>query len=174
MTLRGRPRLIVLTGPVCAGKTTLAALLAEALDGQTLAARAVIERASGADTRAALQSSGAELERESDGQWLAAAAVSYGQRPLIVDAAKTEAQLKGLIELQEATQTIYLDASEKICRERYSQRNDPVDQGQGFDELMQGELAEQPGLKRLADVVIDTGGRSPEEVGEAALAVLLP
>jgi shikimate kinase len=164
----GPQRIIALAGPVCAGKTTLAHALAEHLGASVLAARKIIMEELDADDRAALQEAGRTLERRTQGRWLAEAAIRMDAEQLVVDAARTPAQAQGLLNVGPSTKLIYLAASEDTCRRRFFERNDPVDTGIDFDEMLAGELPLLPELRQLADLAIETDELAAQEVAAGA------
>jgi RNase adaptor protein for sRNA GlmZ degradation len=127
----------------------------------------------GGNDRAALQEAGRTLERDTDGRWLADAAAGMDAKQLIVDAARTPAQAQSLLDAGSDTVLIYLAASEEACRRRYAEREDPVDAGIDFDQMLQGELPLQPELRTLAHCAIETDNLQAEQVVEYAMRFLV-
>ncbi len=164
--------LIVLVGPVCAGKTTLALGLSTALEAEVVSAREVIRETLPGDDRADLQASGRELERRTGGHWLSEAAARIGDRPAIVDAARTAAQVQALVNMPRQVHTIYLAASEQSCRRRFQTRDDPADSFQSFDQLIAGELPLRRELREMTDLVVETDGLGVKEVRDVVLRYL--
>jgi adenylosuccinate synthase len=144
---------IVLSGALCAGKTTLAHDLEAQLGARSLSARSVLIQLTAAGDRAELQEAGREVETRTGGRWLAAAAVEAESkgRPLVVDAARTAAQLQGLYTAFAGVTHIHLHAAPKERERRYGLRRDPVDAQMSFQQVSADQL------ERLAD---DLGPRS--------------
>lgn len=151
--------LIVLSGPVCAGKTTLANALERCLDAQVVRARDVIREHTRGQTRRSLQLAGAELELATGGAWLASAArkVAVGEGVAVVDAVRTRVQMVSLRALPVATVHVSLHASWDARRARYAARQHPADAGLSFVEAVTGEdELEIEGLARVSDLKVDT------------------
>ena len=123
------PTLIVLSGAVCAGKSTLARGLAADGAGVTLTTRALIARELGAEParveRGRLQEEGDRLDAESGGKWIAAAAAelldSAATGLVVVDAVRKEPQLEALAALSPLLH-VHLSASETDLGRRYRAR----------------------------------------------------
>jgi cytidylate kinase len=165
-----KPSDIVLAGPLCAGKSTVAHLL-EARGWHEVAAReAIAARAGGRDlARDELAALGARLERESSGAWLAEAAVVVS-RPVVVDAARTAAQIRHCRDVLTDGIVVFLSAARSERRRRWSARGATADALADFDALDGSELErEAAGLGPLADLVIDTTAQPVATVVAAVL-----
>ena len=164
-------KLLVLSGPLCAGKTTLSGQLAGA-GARVVSARAILTASHPGLTRQGLQEAGAEMERRTRGAWLADAVGQLDRDdPLtVVDSVRTAAQAQALHALSVESLHVHLTASLEERRQRYENRLDPVDAQQSFDTALAGEL-EGPisELEALADASIETDGRRPEDVAAEAM-----
>jgi adenylosuccinate synthase len=165
--------LIILIGPVCAGKTTLALGLSTALGADVVSARGVIKKVLPGRNRTDLQTSGRELERRTGGHWLADAIGRIVGRSVVVDAARTVGQVQALIEMSSQVRIIYLEASEQSRRQRFQTRDDPADSFQSFDQLIASELPLGRELKDMSDLVVETDGLAVDKVREVVLAYLV-
>lgn len=147
---------VVLTGPSCAGKSTLATKLMKA-GWHVVTARTVIVRADpqGQSNREALQRRGAQLEQERPGRWLMEAAIE-ASRPVVVDAARTTAQVAAARELLPGCLVVHVRADESVRRSRFVGRADPSDLGVEFDTLRVSPIErEAESLAHMADLVLD-------------------
>lgn len=128
-------RSVVLAGPACSGKSTVARLLADSCGAQLATARSALEVASGAAslTRAQLVEVGERLEREHGGRWLVEAVNATARGATVVDAARTVAQLAALKRWRTSALTVFLDAAVDVRRRRFEARAPGGDMS--FDEL---------------------------------------
>jgi cytidylate kinase len=165
---------IVLCGPLCAGKTTLAAGLSGRGLTQVTAIDAIEAQAGRSGlSRAELQRIGRELEASSPGRWLAEAA-ARATLPVVLDAARTADQVGAARHLLGGV-VVHLTASPDTRRDRFERRR-PVRRSDAvacFDDLAASPLelgAEKMGA--IADLAIDTENLTVEETLEAVLARL--
>lgn len=120
-------------------------------------------------TRGSLQRLGIRLEAERPGRWLIEAAVA-SPRPVVVDAAKTKAQVEVARALLHACLVVHLKAPARVRRSRFESRADPTDLGVGFADLRaSGIEKEAEALWQLADVVVDSR-QSPAALLELVVA----
>jgi adenylosuccinate synthase len=160
--------MVVISGPLCAGKTTLAVGLGEKLPAPVLKARTVIERSGGEHSRIELQVVGEELERSTGGRWLADAAVAIAAEHLVIDSARTAAQIAALRDAADSV-VIYLTAAKAERRRRFNLRRDAVDASADFDRVLLGEPSGVPALAEQADLVLETDTMAMEEIQREAL-----
>jgi cytidylate kinase len=165
---------VVLCGPMCAGKTTLGRTLADTTGASLVTARGAIERIGGrgALDRAELVRLGAKLEAERPGAWLAeavAADAPHGTR-VIVDAARTAAQIEALAARPGPHLTIYLEAASGLRAQRFRKRTAGQSGECRFEDVDATPVEQE--VKSLAprcDVVLDTALLEPDAVAAAAL-----
>jgi hypothetical protein len=159
-------RLIVFAGPLCAGKTTLAGRVAEALGVPCISARAFLLGRFGPAGRSDLQARGAELEAQTAGAWLVEAVrvVRPVAPALVLDAARTASQVDALRQLGVVTDVFYITADEDERARRFAARCDDVDVGLLFARASQGDPPAGGELARRACATIDTTGRGTDEV----------
>ena len=161
MTGRRAGVVVALAGPVCSGKTTLASALSETLAAEVVSARSLVaqaaEQAGGEVTRESLQEIGRELERSTGGGWLADAAAACRSGRVVIDSARTPAQVRAVRDLPGSALVVYLTASLDERRKRFLQRSDPLDGGRRFEQVLAGELSDSiEEVASIADLVLDT------------------
>lgn len=165
--------IVVLSGPIRSGKTTLAAKLSERFGMKLIKTHDLIKNAySGLSLsgRISLQEYGEKLDRSTRGKWIAnelgkIILADDQDSAFIVDSARIPQQVDAIrLAFRPATH-IHLTASEEELRKRYEKRaaieNDPV----SYDEAKKNKT--ERGVERLAkiaDIVIDTGRCTDEDV----------
>jgi adenylosuccinate synthase len=178
-------RVLVISGPVGAGKTTLAQGLAKRHGALRVSTRELLlarlgER--GGDRRS-LQEAGAALDRETGGRWVADSVKEVLQRqegparPLIVDSVRIASQIEALRSaLGSQVVHVHLSAPEQALEARYEQRrsqavSDP--ERTSFEEA-RADATERgvEGLAEVADLVLNTQ-RHPAEAVWVQVASLL-
>lgn len=165
-------RVILLSGPVASGKTTLSDALVSRYRFDRLKTRDVIHEIAGtAAERGPLQEAGERLDRETGGRWVVEALVrsvsQLGENvTVVVDAVRTEAQVEAIRrEFGLRTKHVHLTASDEILARRYRDRSRGVKEFTSYDEVRAN--ATESGIEKLkdiADVVIDTARSSPDDV----------
>lgn len=166
------PPSVVIAGPLCAGKTTLARGL-ESHGWRPVSARRVIAESVGASdlTRSELERVGRALETRQPGNWLASAAVRVGE-PVVVDAVRTLAQLEATRDRLSNCLVVHLRASYGARRKRFEQRvaRGECDDSVEFDAIALTALERDVGrLVALADLVLDTSAHDAREVVSCVL-----
>jgi dephospho-CoA kinase len=163
-----RPATIVLAGPTCAGKTTLAHKLSVALGWPIVSARSAIQTAGGlqAPGRQELVRSGMQLELDNPGHWLVEATdrtVGHGN-PAIIDAARTHAQIEALRGRPPLPRVVYVRADRGTRERRFEEQRDR-EETMSFSDLASSRAEiEAEEVIGLADLRIDTTYASSEEV----------
>lgn len=163
------PPSIVISGPLCAGKTTLAEGLRER-GRKMVSARAVITRLAGQGEldRERLQRYGRQLEAERPGVWLLQAALACGE-PLVLDSVRTNKQAHVARARLPGCRLIHLTAPHEIRRDRFSGRLGVVAE---FDSIAATPLeTEAASVAEIADTVIDTSLHDELETLKLALDV---
>jgi len=172
-------RVVVVSGPICAGKTSLARALQTRFDAEILSARAELLRLSDHSemSRGALLKLGLEIESSTSGKWIADAvrsAVGETTRPLVViDAARTMAQLEGIRSLPLRTQCVHLTSSYAVRRARYASPASDTS-AESFDAVSAHPTETgADDLRRVAELVIDTSHLALETVASIASQFLV-
>ena len=165
-------RIIVLSGHVGSGKTTLASGLVRRFGFCVLKTRDLIKAATGVDAeRGALQHAGERLDRRTGGKWVAAALASEvgmlaEDAVVLVDSIRIGKQLSAIRSAFGARVVhIHLTASENTLATRYAERRSEVAELATYDEVRANATERRVGrLATVADIVIDTERSAPEDV----------
>jgi adenylosuccinate synthase len=159
----GARRIIVLSGQIASGKSTLARGLAKRLEAQVFRTQDLLRDRIGRDaTREEMQKAGAELDRNTNGEWVADALgrMTSGSpmRHIVIDSVRQENQVEGLRRAFGATVThVHLQAPLSALEGRFSQRSDRVGEAKTYAEAASDPIeAVVDQLWRVADVVVDT------------------
>ena len=162
---------IAISGPVCAGKSTLAKGLATARGVRVLTTRLLIarllDRRPDELTRGELQTAGDELDRERGGAWVAEEIGELlVERPglVVIDAVRNADQLAAVRDVA-ATFHVHLSADEATLAARYAERSrsNPQLEFPNFESLRANPTeAQVEELVELADLTIDTSRAKPQ------------
>lgn len=159
------PLIVLLSGPVGSGKTTLATRLVAERRFDRLATRdAILRRLPRTrQTRVDLQAAGEDLDRATQGRWVADEVqqmLEKGGSPtgIVVDAVLIPAQVDAVRALMGHTVVhIHLTAPLGELERRYSQKKASIVETPRYVEVLESKTeAAVPGLADPADLVIDT------------------
>lgn len=176
-----KPRAVVLSGKVCAGKSTLAAQLQSKAGATLIKSKDLIyERLSNTNVGAeAALRAGKRLDRDTGGRWIADALNRRLMNDekfdfLVVDAVRIPEQVHFLRQSGWAVTHVHLDAGEDALTKRHraltseNAASTYAEYSKRWSERQAKELA------KLADVVIDTDRCSAEDVFARVVARLQP
>jgi adenylosuccinate synthase len=166
---------VVVSGPVAGGKSSLARALAARFDGVRLSTRELLmpRLAPGeAPTREALQRLGAELDAATEGRWvvdrLSRRIFQAPERLVVIDSARIADQINGLRQaFSREVRHVHITASRATCAARYEERRsrDEVREAATYDEVMADPTeARVDELGAMADISIDTDRDGHEDV----------
>lgn len=170
-------RLVVLSGPLAAGKTTLAGHFRASEEVAIVHARDEIANLAGVsvESRSELLDAGAELEHRTNGSWLvspvaASIASLGGEGIVVVDAVRTIEQLLRLREAQFDPLCLHLTADARARSDRYGKLRGRANESWISFEEASGHPTEVAAdeLRAEAQLVIDTTRLSPSEVSRIA------
>ena len=178
-----KPRAVVLSGRVCAGKSTLASQLQTKADATLTRSKDLLyaKVPKAAVGRRAAQLAGQRLDKETEGKWLADALnerLRNGETfdLLVVDAVRIPQQVQVLRQSGWSVVHVHLEASEDTLKRRYLVK---AQGGKGelstYEELSKNWTERHVDeLGRLADVVINTDRCSADDVYARVIARLQP
>ncbi|MGI8576278.1 MAG: adenylosuccinate synthetase [Egibacteraceae bacterium] len=166
---------VVVSGPVAGGKSSLARALAERFDGVRLSTRELLmpRLAPGeAPTREALQRIGADLDADTEGRWVAdrlsRRIFDAPQSLVVVDSARIGGQIEGLRRaFGREVRHVHITASRETCAARYEERRSraEVQEAATYDEVVSDPTeAQVDSLGPMADIAVDTDRDGPEDV----------
>jgi adenylosuccinate synthase len=165
-------RIVVLSGPIASGKTSLGDLLVNNHDFIRLKTRELIAaHTQVAAERGLLQSAGDNLDQATGGKWVAEA---LGQKmstlpndiDVLVDSARIEPQIAAIRERFGARVVhVHLTAPPEELARRYALRAGAVKEFASYDEVRANQTeANVNGLAAIADIVVDTQRNTPEDI----------
>lgn len=178
-------RVVVLSGPICAGKSNLATLLSERYDAQVISTRDLIikEKPKVTQSRQGLQRAGNSLDKERGAQWVAdalSAIVTDSQTRssshgiFVVDSVRNKDQLTVIRQAYGAdVHHIHLLANESELEKRFAERDEEGDLEAEYRKIKQEKNEKNIGsLADVADIVVPTDQCSPDAVLVRATALL--
>lgn len=170
--------LFVLSGPIGVGKSGLAGAFKERFGADRISTRSILIAAGTADERGALQAAGEELDRKSEGQWVADGVAAVAEKPhseiLLLDSARTADQILRLRRrFPGRVIHVHLTASRDTLADRYAKRPPQTKEFASYDEVLRSPTEAAIGtLAKVADVVIETDCVEPASVLARATAGL--
>jgi adenylosuccinate synthase len=169
--------LFVLSGPVGVGKSAFCREFESRLGAARLSTRTILTERGFPDDRGALQAAGEQLDKDTDGKWVADSAAAYVQNLpedgiLLVDSARIAKQIEYLRHAYgQKVCHVHLTASIEILRQRYLKRDRKLREFDTYDELKQNKTeANIEQLGAIADVRIVTDRLDPKSVLALAVA----
>ncbi|MCB9840167.1 MAG: adenylosuccinate synthetase [Phycisphaeraceae bacterium] len=171
-----RHRIVLLSGQVCAGKTTLAANLAARFDALHIKTReciAALQRGVPAE-RGAMQAAGEQLDQQTNGAWVVSALQARlnelqddGNRIVVLDAVRIPDQINAIRRgYGMGVIHIHLEAPTEVLEARYRTRTDSnMKELPDYSAVMENATERQvASLADLADVVISSERCTVEDV----------
>ena len=163
--------IVLISGAIASGKSTVAVGVADALAGEVVRVREALAEVTGVSVadRTALQVAGADLDRRTNGRWL----VEFLERrlelcpTLVVDAIRTRPQVLPILRNFPLVLLVYLDARPETRWHRFELGSvtDPVKRSLSFAEAMRHwtevNVVE---VRPLANLVVETDGLTVAEV----------
>ena len=174
-------QIIAVSGPIAVGKSTLIDELVKLVGASRISTRHLIQslRPGVPNERGPLQVAGDELDRMTDGKWVAQALLDHTRDSnegaiVIVDSVRTLEQVSHLRKKFSIVHHVHLTASDDVLRKRFNhrkQQNDPgVREFATYEEAKANATeAGIAGLGGNADLCIDMGERSPAEAASCVI-----
>jgi len=162
---------LVISGAVSAGKTTLSRALHERYGARVVKTRELITtlRPDTPQTRVGLQLAGDGLDAETKGRWVADALfeLNLSDDFVVVDAVRIVAQVEAIrVRFPSVrVQHVHLQAPDGVLLERYARRSLPSDEATSYEAVRSNATeASVNDLAAVSDVLIDTSRNRPEDV----------
>jgi adenylosuccinate synthase len=163
--------ILLLSGAVGAGKTTLSTALHERYGARIVKTRELIAalKPDADNTRGGLQAAGEALDVQQGGRWVADALLELAPPEdfVVVDAVRIVAQVDAVRKQFPSVrvQHVHLQAPGEVLVERYARRNRPGDEGTSYETVRANATeASIDDLAAVSDVLIDTSRNRPEDV----------
>ena len=156
---------MLLSGPICCGKSSLADLLEDRYSAVRLKTNVIIEELdpSVKKHRKSLQSAGERLDRKTNGEWVCNALIRHddqlaGFELVIVDAVRIREQIWAIRRAYGSRVThIHLKAADEELRKRYKSRKGSISEFDDYEKVRKSATEKGVGaLEDIADVVIKT------------------
>lgn len=178
-------RIVLLSGPICSGKSALVRLLKEKHSAEIIKTRELILKKAPKTKpgRKSLQRAGQGLDQKYGGAWVVEGlqrkvdSCATGQTPkglYVVDSVRTLDQIEAIRRAYGAeVHHIHLTATQEELRKRYELRSREDDEAVAYDELKRNRT--ERGIEKLAavsDIVVSTDRCSKEAVLVRAAALL--
>jgi adenylosuccinate synthase len=178
-------RIVILSGPVSAGKSTLAKMLSERYSATIIKTRDLIRKQLPhvKEERSALQRAGEKLDRQDGGAWVKNSLVRFIEDNVVgsaargffvVDSARIFGQVKSIREAYgTAVHHIHVDASDEVLAKRYAERDGKTKEFESYQNVRRSRTErEVRRLADLADTVVATDRCTPEAVLVRSIALL--
>jgi adenylosuccinate synthase len=178
-------RIVVLSGPIGAGKSALAEKLIERYEARVIKTRDLIRKQlpQVKEERAALQRAGERLDKADGGAWVKNALVRFIDDNVggpaatgffVIDSVRIPGQVRAVRDAYgTAVHHIHLDASDAVLAQRYAQRGTKTKEFERYEDVRKSRT--ERGVRELADVadnVVATDRCTPEAVLVRAIALL--
>jgi len=178
-------RVVILSGPICAGKSTVVENLRDRYGARVVKTRDLIKHQlpNVRDERGALQRAGERLDRKDGGAWVKNALARFVESAdeastpsglFVVDSVRIRGQVDAIREaFGTAVHHIHLTASEEVLRKRYLQRGSKTEEFSDYESVKRSPTEKDvEKLAALADIVVATDRCSKSAVVVRATALL--
>jgi adenylosuccinate synthase len=175
-------RIVVLSGRIASGKTTLAVGLRDKFGATVFRTQDLLRARLGAERsdRRRLQRAGTRLDNLTNGRWVAEAlwrqleATSQIDGLIVVDAVRRESQVDGLREaFGPSVAHLHLVAPRDVIEDRFKGRSDRAGEAPSYEAVAADPTERQvDSMTATADVVIDTARNTPDDVLARAVSRL--
>lgn len=165
-------RIVLLSGPVASGKTTLAESLAHRNGFHVIKTRHLIQELRGASqVRSELQQAGETLDQQTGGSWVADALVREAGKlsddaELVVDSVRIGGQVDSIRQrFGDRVVHVHLSAETRVLASRWRERSPALRESKSYAQVRANPTeAQVDSLSGVADIVIDTKQSSQSDV----------
>ena len=178
-------RIVVLSGPISAGKSSLAEKLSQRYSATIIKTRDLIRKQlpNVLEEREALQRAGEKLDRADGGSWVKNALVRFIEDNVggtaangffVIDSARILGQVKSIREAYgTAVHHIHVDASDEELAKRYLERGGKTKEFENYKDVQKSKTERDVRkLADIADTVVATDRCTPEAVLVRSIALL--
>jgi adenylosuccinate synthase len=177
-------RIVVLSGPICSGKSELAFNLEKRYGAQVIKTRDLIKQQAPhiEDARASLQRAGERLDRADGGAWVQNALSRFFLRQkeslptglFVIDSTRIQGQIEAVRRaFGTAVHHVHLTANDEVLAARYRRRGSKTKEFETYDEVRRSATERNVGtLANVADIVVDTARCTSDAVLLRATALL--
>ncbi|HEX3678999.1 MAG TPA: hypothetical protein VHU90_04690 [Galbitalea sp.] len=177
-------KIVVLTGRIASGKSTLASGLAECVGAEIVSSRGLLKvearhRGVALRKRRDLQNFGTALDLSTDGEWLPAALESVlGRLPsdhvVVVDSVRMAVQLRAFKDKFDGQVVhVHLTANDADREARFLARRAERDRGSTFEDVSVDVTESRvEAIAESADLVVDTSASTIDEALRQTVALL--
>ena len=167
--------IVVVSGPVAGGKSSLAKALAKRFNGARLSTRELLMprlTPGQAPTREALQKIGADLDEETEGSWVAdrfsRRIFDASESLAVVDSVRIAGQIEAMRRaFGSEVRHVHITASRETCAKRYEERRAraEVKEAATYSDVVSDPTeAQVDSLGPMADISVDTDHSGEEDV----------
>lgn len=168
-------RIVLLSGPIGVGKSTLTESLGKIYDARIVKTRELLDliarhRFRVVESREEYQALGEELDRETGGAWVGTAVLDLLDREksefVVVDSVRIQEQIR-LIREEHGFSVfhLHLTASEDDLRKRFGERVSKFQEASSYESAKQNSTEQGVSLlEKKADAVVNTSFCNPEDV----------
>ncbi len=169
-------RIVVLSGPIGAGKSALAEKLVAQYGATVIKTRDLIrkELPRVRDERASLQRAGERLDKADGGAWVKNALVRFIEANVegpsasgffVIDSARIPGQVRAVRDAyRTAVHHIHLDASDAVLADRYAKRSGRTKEFNDYEEVRRSKTERDVRkLAEVADTVVETDVARPQQ-----------
>jgi len=166
--------IVLLSGSVASGKSTLASLLKKRFGVYIVKTRELLNNVKPdvPQDRKSLQEFGEELDRKTGGEWVVeeldkVVRAKESDAIFVIDAVRIQKQIDCIRDgFGQRVKHIHLHAPEDTLAKRYKKRTGkPIKEFDSYEQVLQNETErEVPKLAESADVVVDTHRNTPDDV----------
>jgi adenylosuccinate synthase len=169
--------MVLISGAIASGKSAVGVGLERVFGARVLSSRAIIMDVfpNAEQSRRELQELGARLEKDTGGDWLAAAVATAASSDsmCVVDSVRTRQQVSKIRQLVPPAIHVHIAASDAVRRQRFEDRRAMRSEPSTFEEAASHPIeAEVDGLAEIADLVVHSTQLTAEQTLQVVIESL--